>query len=496
MQDNQINKTEAYIDVIKKLQLIENSMDLKTFHYKGVDLWPLLKYQLGTMYFDDLDSRKDKLLSYWNRVLAKVKLMIKNNQIANILGIFYRREEYFDYQECNYLFLSDEYSKRVLLNKKWIDVFIYPFIKMKSIKESEYIILRSNQNQSKIKPSFTKEFNISSLILRSFLESRLVLKNQTRNNPELLEYFNNIKRLFDIDSTDNKFPKFKDLISEAQFINELSLKFENIIAKVRPKEVIVTHYLGYVTAAICIAAKRKGVLVSDIQHGVQGSLHPAYNFRNFPVDGYNSTPERYYVWNNSDSENLSLWSENESLPETEVIGNPVKYLLEEDVEMIELFSGDFEFAIKDHLHKQLILVTLCWAYYIPDIFLDVISRSNENTFFLIRFHPSTTEYEKKVVKEKLRKLNSQNYEFEKSSEIPLHIIFKYVDIHLGIVSTAILEGIEYGIQTIATGSRAKAYYDNKNKEDCLSFSDCPKEISNIIIKNQKQKTFLKSGEIN
>ena len=485
MQKNQIIRPENYEDTIKKLQNIENSLDLKTFSYKGVDLWPLLKYQIGIMNFDTFDSRKDKMLGHWKRLLIKLQLLFKNNFLKTIFYVFFKREENINFKKSSYLFLSDEYSKRLLLNKTWIDVFIYPFIKMKSIKDDDYIILRSNQNQSKLKAPFTKEVNISSLVIRSFIESKLVISKLSKNNQGIFNDFIKIKEIFDGNEKNLKFPKFQDLISEANFINKLSLKFHKIINKVKPEEVIVTHYLGYVTAGICHAAKQNGIRVSDIQHGVQGHLHPAYNFRNFPANGYNTTPDRYYVWNKNDFQNIALWSDNKSVPEKEIIGNTTKYLVEKDKKIIELYNAYFESAFIHYLLKQLVLITLCLSYYIPDIFLDIISESNENTFFLIRFHPSTSEFEKKAVIAKLLNLKKQNYEIKKSSEIPIHIIFKYIQIHLGIVSTAILESLEYDIKTIATGSRAKAYYEKQSKNGLLIFSNSSDYISSIILDDQK-----------
>lgn len=482
MKHNKEKEIKSYDDVIKRLQFIESNIDLRLFNYEDVDLWPLLKSQIAIKCFDRLEKRKDKLGTHWQRVYLKLKLLYKNKLFRTLMDIFFVKEEKFSYEETKYLFLSDEYSKRVPVENLWIDVFIYPFISIKSIADDEYVILRSNQNQSKIKKPFLNEINISSLVLRSFIESKIIFK---KNNRNLNLIFNEIKNMFEFDGMNNNFPSFEDLISEAKFIYKLSLKFEKILLKVMPDEVVVTHYLGYVTAGICIASKRLGIKVSDIQHGVQSSLHPAYNFRGYPTKGFTTTPNKYYVWNKNDFNNISLWNDSESIPEIEVIGNPVKYLVEKDERMIKMFISDFKSSFKHHIKKQLVLITLCWSYYISDIFLEVILKADKDTFFLIRFHPSTPEYEKKEVIERLFKLNKNNFEYEKSSELPLHIIFKHIDIHISEVSTAIPEGLEYGIKTIATGNRAKAYYKNLDKYEGLIFSDSSEHISNIIINNRK-----------
>ena len=218
------------------------------------------------------------------------------------------------------------------------------------------------------------------MVLRNFIFSK-ISKTINSDNQNKEKIFNEIKKLFGANKDSNTFPELKDLLAEAEFIHKLSLKFEKILNQVKPKEVIVTHYLGYITAGLCVASKRCGIKISDIQHGVQGSLHPAYNYRNYPANGFNTTPENIMYGVKVDFDNISLWNSNDFIPEIEIIGNPVKYLVEKDKTMIKMFDDDFRFYFREHLNKQLVLITLCWSYYISDIFLDVISRGNPETFF-------------------------------------------------------------------------------------------------------------------
>ena len=484
---NKSGKLNSYEDIIYKLNYVENNINLKLLSHDGIDIWPIIKYQIGIKYFDNIDGRVDKQLSFWPRVFKKLKQLFQNVFFSAIYSIFFKREENFNFEQNDYIFLSDEYSKRLLIDGKWLDVFTDSFIKIKSINETDFLILRSNQNQSKVKKSFTKEFNISGLALRSFIESMMSTSDIKKDNPMLLETYNDIKTLFGDDIMYIEFPEFKHVISEAALIKKLSLKFEKIIKKVKPKEIILTHYLGYVTAGLCVAAKKYNIKVSDIQHGVQGKLHPAYNYRNFPSNGYTTTPNSFYVWDKSDAENIKLWSDDKAAIETEVIGNPIKYIFEQDIELIKLFNNQFKSVFNDKLNKQLILVTLCWSYYISQVMLDVISEATDESFFLIRFHPNTRKKEKKEVKRKLKKLNKKNYEIENSSLLPLHTLFRYADIHLAIVSTAITEGLEYKIKTIVTGSRGKAYFKENTNKELLIFSDSSVHISNIIREDFESK---------
>ena len=74
------------------------------------------------------------------------------------------------------------------------------------------------------------------------------------------------------------------------------------------------------------AANNLGIRSYDVQHGLQGYLHPAYFFKNVPDEGYNILPSIFWVWDNSSYKNIESWSGN-SHHETLLGGNPwITYL--------------------------------------------------------------------------------------------------------------------------------------------------------------------------
>ena len=83
---------------------------------------------------------------------------------------------------------------------------------------------------------------------------------------------------------------------------------------------------------------------------------------------------------------------------------------------------------------------------------------------------------------KLSSLSNKNFEVEHSTDLPLYTLFLNASVHLAIVSTAILEGLKFGIKTIAIGTRAKAYYGDVNNENLLKFLDRSSDIVSEIKK--------------
>ena len=469
-----------YEKIIQKFHSFEKSNNLKDFKCNGVDMWPMVKYQILIKCFDKVDNRVEKLSNLQSRISKKIKLFLSGNFLISLLGQSFNQSEKKHFPESrDFLFLSDEYSKRLQFKGKWLDLFIDPYIDQKKLHQKDFYLLRSNQNFLKPKKGMSDEFNLSVLIAKSFLYSRL---SAVKPDKKFINKYNLIKDFYSKNFNVKDFPKISDIVWESGFIKELSNRFERILDYADPKKVILTHYLGYIAAGLTVAAKRKGLEVVDIQHGVQGKYHPAYNYRNFPTSGYNTTPNKYMVWEKNDLDNLSLWSEAESKIDSELIRNGTEYIFKNNHKIIDYFNDRFNKIFENHLNKKFVLVTLCWAYYIPDIILKTIQEADGNVFFLIRFHPSTTQYERDEVLNKLSTLSNKNFEVEHSTDLPLYTLFLNTSVHLAIVSTAILEGLKFGIKTIAIGTRAKAYYGHVDDQNLLLFMDKPSDILSEIKK--------------
>ena len=461
-------------EIINKVHTFESSQNKKLLNINGIDMWPLVKFQISLNCFDKIDSDKVPDGKLFNRILKKFKLFKNKNFFSLILQAVGIKNNEYKLKKREILFLSDESSKRIPFNNKWIDIFIDTYIHKNSLKEGDFFIFRSNQIAQSKKLPYSREMDINPIVIRSFIYAGFDYLFQ-KSSKVLLSEYKMIEKFCNDELEIDAMPKFKNIIFEACFLGRLSKNFGELLDKVQPKKVVLTHYNGYISSAMTHASKTRSIPVSDIQHGVQGKLHPAYNFRNYPREGYTTVPDNFLVWNHADATNIKLWGSDRC--SSNVFGNPNRYLFNSFDEITHYYSNRFDEAFYYQLQKKLILITLCWSYYIPDLILNFIKNAQNNLFFLVRFHPMTSNDEKKVVVERLESLKKNNYEYINSTELPLHLILPKVSMHIGIVSTVLEEGLEYGVPTIATHSRAKAYWgdSHKNKISFVnSYSDLKK----------------------
>jgi len=78
--------------------------------------------------------------------------------------------------------------------------------------------------------------------------------------------------------------------------------FGRLLHVARPRAVLVSCYYSMVGLALCLAARRQGVLSVDVQHGVT-ARNPAYDgWSRFPDGGYSLLPDRFWTWSEADAE--------------------------------------------------------------------------------------------------------------------------------------------------------------------------------------------------
>ena len=79
--------------------------------------------------------------------------------------------------------------------------------------------------------------------------------------------------------------------------------------------------------------------------------------------------------------------------------------------------------------------------------MNLISKSPNNYFFWVRFHPNTSIRKAKETKRVL--LNYGNkYDILISNSVPLYTLLRKIDIHITELSTVVIEAKEFGVPSI------------------------------------------------
>lgn len=471
------------------LDLIENKLDLSAFKIQGIDVWPFIRVRFLIMYFAQIEGKlKDE--SYFNRLFTKFKLVALNK---NLLFSFFKSIFIkFNFNKLNkkkHLILTDVSSKRFLFNDSWYDIYTDPFLDDLLGNRDDFCILETDNRYIGSKINFRPSIYIQPYIIKIFLIS--FFKKNPKISHDFLKNYNIYSDLLH----DFKLDKFKlslnEIRKEFTFIKNLSLFYSKIIDKVKPDLISMIQYSGYHGSALCYSANKLNISSLDIQHGVQGDLHPTYHFTNFPKAGYNVLPKKFLVWSNHEKDILDKSFENRN--SVIISGNLLLNKFKSQTNLSKKFDKIFKNKFNLVLSKKFILISLVWGEGFPDLIKDLITKSSNDYFFLIRIHPSTHKLEYKKLFKELSQINKQNYEYLYSTKLPLHTILRNVNFHVTSVSSVVIEAAEFNVKSIVFSTRGQNYYQyliDKNKVFYLN--NAKSIISFFKINNSKKFTFLKS----
>lgn len=222
-------------------------------------------------------------------------------------------------------------------------------------------------------------------------------------------------------------PNFRELILQLLFKHKAILVFANIVLKkIRPTQVIMAVAYSDINMPFAERAKKLGIKVIEQQHGILGESHIAYNF--LKKHDFNWFPDEIWVWN-------EFWAENARFPISD------ECIKVKNFPFLDKFKKNR--LVKTDSLKQILIVSQ--GPY-SDILLDLAVKLNNNINrkeFQIIFKPHPSEVE----------ADSKNIESLLEQNIPvltdnnIYSLFNDSYAQIGVNSTALFEGIEFGLKT-------------------------------------------------
>jgi hypothetical protein len=468
------------------LDLIEKRLDLSAFKIQGIDVWPYIRVRFLIMYFAQIEGKlKDE--SYFNRLFTKFKLFTLNkNLLFSFLKSIFTKFNFNKLNKKKHLILTDVSSKRFLFNDSWYDIYTDPLLDDLLENSDDFCILETDNRFIGSKINFRPSIYIQPYIIKIFLIS--FFKKKPKISQDFLKNYNIYSELL----RDFKLDKFKlslnELRKEFAFIKNLSLFYSKIINKVKPDLISMIQYSGYHGSALCYSANKLNISSLDIQHGVQGDLHPTYHFTNFPKSGYNVFPRKFLVWSNHEKDILDKSFDNSN--SAIISGNLLLNKFKSQTNLSKSFDKIFKNKFESFLSKKFILISLVWGEGFPYLIKDLITKSSSDYFFLVRIHPSTNKMEYKKLLREFSQINKLKFEYIYSTKLPLHTILRNVSFHVTSVSSVVIEALEFNVKSIVFSIRGKNYYQYLIDNNKVFFLNNTKSIINFFKNNNSNKIAL------
>jgi hypothetical protein len=453
------------------LHQIENEIDTEKFKVNGVDYWPRVRCTIWMNYRQSYLSKEKKTYrtvekDFRNKLLSLFRSFCK----GHLFYLFRFRK----LRKSDILFFGDVSSLRNPSEVQGIynDNFFDPLIRKFSGKRSVFII---RQNFAFLRPiKGLNDYHVMGLDFLLYSLKALLVFRKFRFPLEFIQELDRIRCNYD---------NIIDFIPTLNYLSRhirMSHSFSSLMLKylklVDPKFVFVTHYNSHLSTSMIYAAKTLGIPVVDVQHGVINHLHPTYSFINQNIFKLNSIPHAFIINDKTSFDVLAKWV---SFKRIHALSNSnedpsLKY----KSKLGSIFFESIETNLKS---RKLILITLSWENGISDLIVEIVNRSSDIAYFVIRLHPSTSLIEEKNLKKILqRKLFQRNYNIHCAKEVSLDLLLEMVDLHITECSTVVIEALKFGKRSIVVSQMGLEYYNDLVQSGIILFSRSTLELLNYL----------------
>lgn len=401
------NKMEN--NLVEKFIKFEEKYNLFELKICGITIWPVIRFRVYSLLYQQVNNTQ--INHPKKSVFNSAILIIKSSYLAIIKSPFLLKKKktiifnhprkiinengFYECKYTEYLTGIDAY------------VFEVPF------QDRHYKPL---QTPNLVYLDFILTIGRLNSILGKF---KYLRKSDSK---EILNLEVAIEREFNV-----KIPHFRTLVKV--ILNKhkaISFLARIILKQIKPLQVIMSVAYSDINLSFAEQAKKLGIKVIEIQHGIMGESHIAYNF--YKYHNFNWFPDEIWVWND-------FWANNSRFPifkeNIKVKGFP--YLEKYKKEKLNSFEDK----------KQIVIISQGpFSGKLIDLTLKLNNKLNHKEY-QIGYKPHPSEIEANTNNIKL--LSEQNIRILTDNNI--YKIFNESFCQIGVNSTALYEGIEFGLKT-------------------------------------------------
>lgn len=409
-------------DICKIFWLLENKYNLLDFEIDGVKPWQFRRMQL---YY--IISEKTKILEQAHNKLSSTDKILSIFKLI-INSIFHNP---FLHKKVDILIFPNERSK--LVNTKYIDIYTHYYEKELEKEGINFCNLeRPFLGRHIREKNKNKKYLDFIVLIANIFKSFIKVKISNYDRKKIQKINQDIEKEFNI-----QFDLESFFIKSVQRYKINYYLYTKLLKRISPKEIYIV--ISYAHGDLIKAAKDLSIKTKEIQHGTFSKYHLGYSFPN-RENKLDYFPEELFVWNQYwksiiplpiSSQNIKIY------PFQFLEHNKNKYKsIKIENQIVILSQG----VIGERMAKS-ILDNM-------DLF--------QNKQLKYKLHPG--EYNRWESYPSLVKLSKlDNVEILKDTD--LYELFTTSSIQIGVFSTAIYEGVEFGCKTILIDLPGIEYMD-------------------------------------
>lgn len=433
-------------EVIAFINCIEERFPVDQWQVDGLLIWPLLRIELCFRLDDFIVSSEAKpSRSLWTKVYGVA------GGWGKYLGAFladHGHNESKDASAAGAVFLSHTTCRTFPVAGEWYDAFCAPVAELlETLGLSRYVFEYAPRDEYRI-PRRDRSRFIQPQLSWLAVRNQLMWPDARRFEGE--ESFREFAEFFRRSCPGVAPPDPVRVRKRASLIRATADYFKARLKRLSPRIGFVVTYYTNVGMAFCLACRELGIPSVDIQHGVQGELHPAYGrWHRVPAAGYDLLPSRFWCWSGDDARVISEWSGSVCRwHEPFVGGNPLLGLFQQDDnELVRQFDRRILSITPQEPPSLKVLVTLQTGRGVPELLREVMAAAPPSWFWWVRLHPAMMA-EREAIRDRLGEFPAHRMNLDDATELPLYALLRHVDVHLTESSSTVIEADRFGVPSV------------------------------------------------
>jgi hypothetical protein len=464
-----------YIEKLNKSIDYENKNNVQDYIVDGWHVWPLLRTAFCLQFFSENKNEKKSKNKILYNAISVVYSIVKYFRAKYKLAVSISYKENRLIKKGGDVLMLSLSSRKVFIDDSYYDIYTDPLgLIIKDMGLSVLVLEQGNKRS----PQFSESLTITNLL---DLETQaLSLLPRKIKEPKWFSGYTNLVEL-----QIGRVISWNETAKLIENVTDNSKIFEKWIKQSKAKYIFVVCWYDPIVMAAILAARRCGIKVIDIQHGVQGKGHFGYSSWNkVPYGGYESIPDIFWCWGKISANELLCNNKELSKTVKAVAGGNLWLNKWCDYNNTEEKKID---AINGVNSEKRILVTM--QENVHNILLQAINSSPIKWVWIIRFHPArkANDREKDIII--LKETGNSRIEFDTENKFLLYNLLNDCDIHVTESSSCALEALAFGVISVILGGSelgetGKDYYKSFIKKKLMLTADSPNELINVIAKTR------------
>lgn len=466
-------------EFIRLLREIEGAYPVTEWRVRGIRVWPLLRLSLYSATFRS-GSPEHGLGAAWPRRVWNLAAAGGAWSAASIRDWSRNR---FPGSPADAVFVTYSAGRRPLVRGRRYDPMSGPCVALLAQLEQRCEVWEISPFGDYNTPRHTPSFLLQPTLIRLRLRCELAPLGDDR---VALDGFPDLTAR--VRSVGLRFPyaDLRRLRRDVLYLDRLADRYAAWLRRARPRIGFVTD-TGIAQQAFVLACRRLGITTVEMQHGVQGDLHPSYGswFR-VPSEGYETRARLF--WNHDRDSALAINRWASCCPEGHLAvwgGDPWREMwMDPGNELVAATDADVRARLRAAGGERHVLVTLSsQGEVMPPPALELVRRPPDGVRVWLRMHPADQRRRRAEILRVLGPggLGPEHLAF--ATETPLPALLRRMDAHVTVgLSTVIAQAARMGVPSIACASEAADFYPSELAQGMLEIATTPADVREALLR--------------